>query len=66
MRAEVVARAADLAASHGPDIDEAIRLWSTAGGIEGGRNAQAWLSVAFMFARHHRITAPDGSLALRQ
>lgn len=39
MRAEVIARAADLAASHGPDIDEAIRLWSTAGGIEGGRNA---------------------------
>lgn len=55
MRAEVVAKAADLAASHGADVDEAICLWSAAGGWDGGDNAQAWLSVAFLFGRHHRL-----------
>jgi hypothetical protein len=65
MRAEVMARAADLAVAHGADVDEAIRLWSATGGVEGGRNAQAWLSVAFMFARHHRLIGSDGSLYLQ-
>lgn len=54
-----MARAADLAASHGPDVDEAIRLWTAAGGANGDRSAQAWLSVAFMFSRHHRIDVPE-------
>jgi hypothetical protein len=60
VRAEILIRAADLAASCGPDVDEAIRLWSAAGGIDGGRNAQAWLSVAFLFGRHHRLVLCTG------
>jgi hypothetical protein len=31
MRAEVICRAADLAASQGPDVNEALRLWDLAG-----------------------------------
>lgn len=54
MRAEVVCRAADLAANHGADVDDALRLWDVAGGADGDRAAQAWLSVAFLFSRHHR------------
>ena len=55
MRIEVVCRAADLAVTHGADIDEALRLWDIAGGAEGGRSAQTWLSVAFVFARQRRL-----------
>jgi hypothetical protein len=54
MNAEVLCRAADLAATHGPDIEEALRLWDDAGASRGGVHAQAWLSVAFLFSRHHR------------
>jgi hypothetical protein len=65
MSAEIVRHAADLAMTHGPDIDEALRLWNASGGADGGGNAQVWLSVAFMFGRHHRFdagasTADDG------
>jgi hypothetical protein len=56
MRVEVICRAADLAAAHGPDVEEALRLWDAAGGPVGGGNAQAWLSGAFLFSRHHRIS----------
>jgi hypothetical protein len=55
VKAEVARRAADLAVTHGPDIEEALRLWDASGGADGGRNAQAWLSVAFLFGRHQRF-----------
>lgn len=53
-RVEVIRRAADLATTHGTDVEEALRRWEQAGGQAGGSDAGAWLSVAFLFARHER------------
>lgn len=55
MRAEIISRAADLAVTHGTDVEAALGLWQAAGAFEGGRNAQAWLSVAFLYSRHNRF-----------
>jgi hypothetical protein len=60
--ATVAARAADLAARFGVDIEEPLARWQGAGGHEGGHDAAAWLSVAFLFARTLRepgSTAPN-------
>jgi hypothetical protein len=61
MRVEVIRRAADLATTHGVDVEEALRRWEQAGGQDGGAEAGAWLSVAFLFARH--VRSPLAALA---
>lgn len=50
----VIERAAELADQFGVSVDEALDCWVAAGGHDGGENAGAWLSVAFMFARQDR------------
>ncbi|WP_419828141.1 hypothetical protein [Sphingomonas sp.] len=54
----IAARAADLADQFGVDIEEPLARWQRAGGFEGGLNAAAWLSVAFLFARAIRDPRP--------
>jgi len=50
--------AAGLAASHGPDAEEALRRWEDAGGATGSPDAGSWLSIAFLFARFERSQRP--------
>lgn len=52
--ATVAIRAADIADEDGLPIAR----WQAAGGFEGGLNAAAWLSVAFLFARYLRDSRP--------
>ena len=54
LRMFVIERAAELADQFGVSVDEALHRWETAGGQDGGEDAGAWLSVAFMFARQDR------------
>lgn len=56
MKTIVFERAAELAADAGPSVDHALDLFERAGGCSGGHVAQVWLSVAFLFARHARVT----------
>ncbi len=50
----VVERAAELADAAGVSVDQALRRWEMAGGQDGGLDAGAWLSVAFLYARQNR------------
>jgi hypothetical protein len=59
MRHAVPFRAAQLAAEYGPDVEEALCRWTDAGGMDGGADAKAWLSVAFLFSRQRRAAAPN-------
>jgi hypothetical protein len=54
----VIERAAEMADQFGVSVDEALERWCAAGGQEGGEDAGAWLSVAFMFARQARSSLP--------
>lgn len=56
--ATVAVRAADIADEDDLDIEKPIARWQDAGGFEGGLNAAAWLSVAFLFARYLRDPRP--------
>ena len=53
-RAIVIERAAEIAAEFGISVDEALVRWVAADGHDGGENASAWLSVAFVFSRQLR------------
>jgi hypothetical protein len=62
----VMNQAAGLAATHGPDTEEALRRWEVEGGVIGAENASTWLSVAFLFARFdrsQRAQLPDTAAA---
>ena len=52
--ATVAERAAEIADQFGIDIEEALARWEQAGSTEGGDDAGAWLSVAFLFSRQNR------------
>lgn len=51
----VAERAAEIAQEFGIDVEEAISRWEEARSVDGGEDAGAWLSVAFMFARQIRL-----------
>ncbi len=50
----VAERAAEIAEQFGVDVEEAVARWEEAGSFDGGEDAGAWLSVAFMFSRQIR------------
>ena len=50
----VIERAAEIADQFGIDVEEALARWEQASCTEGGEDAGAWLSVAFLFARQNQ------------
>lgn len=57
MIGEIVARAANLAATDEPSVNAALRVYQQLDRTEVTREAQIWVSVAFLCKRHTDIVA---------
>ena len=61
MLGEIIDKAAELAESGEPTVEQALTRYEQEAGPIGSRAKQVWVSVAFLIGRHVRLkaTLPD-------
>jgi hypothetical protein len=56
MDSGIIRQAIDSATARGLTVEEALAHWQLAGGADGGKKAQHWVSIGFGIARAKRAS----------